>query len=464
MGKLARYLDRKAAAAEFAAVVEQLGAREVAVVRNLDYVYSPVELYPLAPRITPPLERVVAYAVDMDGTSTTTEPLALHALEYMVRKYTGRIDPDEWPGLDDEKDLPHVIGNSNFRHTEFLLGRYPHDVAALRQGFFEALAWTLANMDDAQRLRDVRLNAANCGLRELLADPAFVEATSHPIAYDASAEVVRPFAARYGAAFRTTTPSALVSAALDVYYARYHHILEQMQQGRGDELARELAHDAKHLVAPMPAYAIFLALIKGWLGEDAGLLFDELREHLVGDERAGFTTTDIDPLRPRLAKLGRYFEQHPAKIALVTASIAYETHAVMKEVIRIAREEARSWPLPNARKALVDENLADYRAVFDGFVCASDAHEARLKPHRDLYAIALYQMAVPKADYAHCVGIEDTEPGIIALRAAGIGCAVALPNRDTHRQDYAMASCIVHGGLPEVILVHNAFLDEKSLR
>ena len=463
MGKLARYLDRDAAAAEFAAVLEQLGASEVAVVRNLDYVYSPVELYPLAPRITGPLERVVAYAVDMDGTSTTTEPLAVHALEYMVRRYTGRPDPGEWPGLDEQKDLPHVIGNSNFRHTEFLLGRYPHDEAALRQGFFEALAWTLANMDDAQRLRDVRLNAVNCGLGDLLKDPAFVEATSKPIEYDACARVVRPFIAKYGPAFCTTTSSALVSAALDLYYARYHYILEQMQQGRGDELAHELADGAEHLVAPMPGYAIFVSLIKGWLGEDAGCLFDELRDDLVGDERAGFTATDIDPLRPRLSKVGQYFEQHPAKIALVTASIAYETHAVMKEVIRIARDEARSWPLPAERKALVDETLADSRAVFDGFVCASDAHEARLKPHRDLYAIALYQMAIPKADYRFCVGLEDTEPGIISLRAAGIGCAVALPNRDTHRQDYAMASRIVHGGLPEVILVHNAFLDEKSL-
>jgi beta-phosphoglucomutase-like phosphatase (HAD superfamily) len=466
--KLARYFDREGAAAEFAAVIERVGAHEVAVVRNLDYVYSPVELYPLAPRITQPLERVAAFAVDMDGTSTTTEPLALHSLEYMVRRYTGRMSPDAWPGLDEEKDLPHVIGNSNFRHTEFLLSRYPHDEAALRHGFIEALAWTLANMNDAQRLRDVHLNAANCGLAGLLKDLAFVDATSKPIAYDLCTAVVAPFVARHGAAFRTTTPSALVSAALDVYYARYHYILDQMEQGRGDELAREFAHGAPHggahLVAPMPGYAIFVALIKGWLGEDADLLFDTLRDLLLHDERAGVASKDVEAFRPRLAKLGRHFEQHPAKIALVTASIAYETHAVMHEVIRIAREEARSWPLPAARKAVLDERFANYRAVFDGFVCASDAHEARLKPHRDLYAIALYQMAVPKDEYPHCVGLEDTEPGIISLRAAGIGCAVALPNRDTHRQDYAMASRVVHGGLPEVILVLNAFLDEKAFR
>lgn len=134
----------------------------------------------------------------------------------------------------------------------------------------------------------------------------------------------------------------------------------------------------------------------------------------------------------------------------------------MQEVIRLIRHEVQSWPVPDKRKAFLDEKFADSLGVFDGFACASDAHEARLKPHRDLYSIALYQMSIRKEDYGCCVGLEDTEPGIIALRAAGVGCAVALPNRDTHRQDYAMASRIVHGGLPEVILVHNAFLREAA--
>ena len=46
------------------------------------------------------------------------------------------------------------------------------------------------------------------------------------------------------------------------------------------------------------------------------------------------------------------------------------------------------------------------------------------------------------------------------LRAAGIGCAIALPNRDTRRQDYTAAAEVVRGGLPELILARNLLLKE----
>jgi hypothetical protein len=37
---------------------------------------------------------------------------------------------------------------------------------------------------------------------------------------------------------------------------------------------------------------------------------------------------------------------------------------------------------------------------------------------------------------------------------------VALPNRDTSRQDYQAAAKVIRGGLPELILVHNLLLRE----
>jgi len=454
MERLAQYLNAEQASEELRRAAEAVGATEFARVRNLEYVTSPYELYPLAPRVAPPLDRIVAYAVDMDGTSTTTEPLALHALEYMVRRFTNRMSPAQWSGLDERLDIPHVIGNSNYRHTEFLIERYREqiDLAALRQAFFEALCWTLANMYDLQRVRDVRRNARACGLAELLADGEFKRLVSGgTVAADDVGRLVEPFVIRFGPAFRCEPASALVSAALDVYYMRYHSILQLIERGEGKQLSRELLGESgRGLVEPMPGYDVFVALIKGWLGDEAGALCELLKR------------ATSDACRTRLARLGTYFRRQPARLALVTASIRYETEAVMDEVLRVAAEGAQDWPVSKECRERIAAQLADRHAVFDGFVNASDVCEHRLKPHRDLYNLALYQMSIPKSEYCCCVGLEDTEPGIIALRAAGIGCAVALPNRDTSGQVYSAAVSVIRGGLPELILDHNLLLSEKA--
>lgn len=462
MEKLARYLNVDEAAAALRQLAGEVGATEFAQVRNLDYVLAPYELYPLAPRVVPPLPRIAAFAVDMDGTSTTTEPLALHSLEYMVRRFTGRMTPAEWPGLDEHADYPHVIGNSNFRHTEFLVQRYGDriDAAAFTRSFLEAVVWTLACMDDPHRRQDVTQNARNCGLSDLLADDAFQQLIrSGHVHADNVAEHATPLIAKYGPAFRPGVGSERIAAALDIYYMRYHSILRELERGQGERLARELlGPEGRHLVEPMPGYDVFIPLLKGWLGDEADALYEPLREYLLSQPSLKHTAAELDAYRPRLAKLAARFHAQPARISLVTASIAYETHACMKEVIRLLAERVQHWPVSAAVRDRLAENLADYRAVFDGFVCATDAWEARLKPHRDLYALALFQMSIPKADYPYCVGLEDTEPGCISLRAAGIGCAIALPNRDTSRQDYTAAAEVVRGGLPELILVRNLLL------
>ena len=468
MDKLAHYFDPEGAADRLKQLAEQLGVSEFACVRNLDYVCSPFELYPLAPRVEPPLERIVAFTIDMDGTSTTTEPLALHSLEYMVRRFTGRMDPTAWPGLDEKLDYPHVIGSSNFRHTEFLVARYRDqlDQAALRQAFIEAVCWTMANVRDAQRVRDVTRNAQACGLGELLDERGFWEVTqSGTVSADNVGQLVAPFVRRFERAFRCDHSGVLVSAALDIYYARYHAILQRIECGEGERLSRELlGKSGRRLVEPMPGYDVFLALIKGWLGDEADSVYGLLRAELLNRPELGHTAATLDTHRPRLARLAKYFQQRPAQLALVTASIRYEAEAVMPEVIRLVARRVRDWPISAARKARITAHLEDYRAVFDAFVNASDVCEHRLKPHRDLYSLALYQMSIPKSEYRFCVGLEDTEPGIIALRAAGIGCAAALPNRDTSRQDYSAATMIVRGGLPELILVHNLLLSEEVTR
>jgi len=464
MEKLARYLNPQEAQDWLRELGNDLGASEFAQIRNLDYVFSPGELYPLAPHAEVPLPRITAFAVDMDGTSTTTEPLALHSLEYMVRRFTGRLDKTQWAGLDETLDYPYVIGNSNFRHTEFLIQRYrdhiDHD--AFARAFIEAVCWTLACMTDEQRRRDITQNARNCGLGDILHDPDFRRlAESGTIDADNVADRADGVVRKYAPAFTPPHDTERVAAALDIYYMRYHSILRQLERGQGERLAQELLGDSgRHLVEPMPGYDVFIPLVKGWLGPEIDSLYEPLREDLLSHEQLGHTAAELDALRPRLTRLADRFRAAPAKLGLVTASIAYETHACMKEVIRLMAERVLHWPVLSQIRDRLAENLADYRAVFDGFACASDTWEARLKPHRDLYTLALFQMSVPKSEYHHVVGLEDTEPGIIALRAAGVGCAVALPNRDTRRQDYTVATQIVTGGLPELILVHNLLLAE----
>jgi hypothetical protein len=156
-------------------------------VRNLAYCYARFSDYPLAPAVHGPVAGVVAYAIDMDGTSTTTEPLALHALEYMVRRFSGRPTAREWAGLDPVRDYPNVIGHSNQRHAEYLLQRYGDEVspAALRTAFIEALSWTLAHLPGTPRARQVIETARICGLGNSLAGDEFRCASAAPRSPDA---------------------------------------------------------------------------------------------------------------------------------------------------------------------------------------------------------------------------------------------------------------------------------------
>ncbi len=457
MEPLAEYVTPHDAAQRLVELAAAMGSTEVAIVRNLALVPAPRELYLLAPPAPLPVPAIAAFAVDMDGTSTTTEPLALHALEYMVRRITGRMERAAWPGLDAQRDIPFVIGNSNFRHTEFLLQRY-HDAlnsAAFSTSVIEAWVWTLVTMNDRQRLAEVRRNAVNCGVAALLDDEELRTACAAPPAPGACAVLMARLAQRHAGAFRPPHAGTEVAAALDVYYHRYHELLHEIEQGRGAALADELlGGGGKHLIAPMPGYGVFLCLIKGWLSDEAAAALAPLLRAVHPHDTAA-----RDGDQAVLQRLARQFRGQPAKLALVTASIAYEAHVSMQEVMRVVREEIAAWPVAPAVRDALRENLRDYRAVFDGFATASDAWEARLKPHRDLYSLSLYQMSIPAACYQHCMAIEDTEPGIVSARAAGFGISIALPNHDTTRQNYTKASRVLHGGLPELLLDHTLFLN-----
>ncbi|MCX7847007.1 MAG: hypothetical protein N2595_03110 [bacterium] len=455
MNRIAEYLTADQAAARLLHLATTLATNEVAAVPNLGVIPAPHDLYLLAPHTPLPVTSITAFAVDMDGTSTTTEPLALHALEYMLRRITGRINPDAWPGLDPVHDVPFVIGNSNFRHTEFLFTRYRSaiDPTAFRSSVMEAWLWTLLHMRDRQRLAEVRRHIHLCDAAAVLNDPELLSAFANPPAPPEITQLIARLVARYAHSVRPSHDSLAVAAALDVYYHRYHELLQRIERGEADALAQELLGAQRHLIAPMPGYAIFVALVKGWLSDAAA-------RALAPVLRAAHprSTAPAPHDLPTLLRLAQHFRSLPAKLALVTASIAYEAHVSMQEVLRVIRHEITTWPLPTAARDELSARFTNYHTVFDGFVTASDAWEARLKPHRDLYSIALYQMGVPSTAYSTCMAIEDTEPGIIAARAAGFGITIALPNRDTARQNYAKAARVLHAGLPELILDHSLML------
>ena len=118
-------------------IISTLG-NEFTIVKNPDYVHPAFAIYPLAPKITAPVEQLVAAVMDMDGTTTTTETLCIHSLEYMVRKITGRISKEQWIGLDPVEDYPHIIGNSTTNHVEYLIQKYTKRTKqeAIKNSFF----------------------------------------------------------------------------------------------------------------------------------------------------------------------------------------------------------------------------------------------------------------------------------------------------------------------------------------
>ncbi len=455
-------------------ILEELGCGEVALVRNPSYIHAPLEIYPLPPKVTQPIDRIAGVVKDMDGTTTTTEPLCLHSLEWMVRRVTGLTDPAKWAGLDRVKDYPHIIGNSTTKHVEYLITTYAdrfREEECLKS-YIVCAAWTLSRGRDEARRREVRSNISALGLEPLLDNWEFLEA-ARAEAYDE--ENVEALAATLApnllGRFRIAALGDRVRAAVDIYYMRYHMILADIADGRGERRAREILGSAgARLIEPMPAVGVFLAALKGWLGEDLALFHDELLEHLrerragAGDSAAAGSNIDEEiGLKPRLAALGRFLADRPVPIAVVTSSIAYEAEIVLGEVFEILRDQVRDWPLDDEKKEPILAALAAPRQLYDAVVTASDSSEIRLKPHRDLYSIALHAMGLGHEDFPRVIGFEDSESGITAIRASGVGLAVALPFADTSGHDLGAAAHILHGQLPEALAVHNCFLSPSAL-
>ncbi|MBM4142584.1 MAG: hypothetical protein FJ225_03180, partial [Lentisphaerae bacterium] len=440
-----KWLGPRAAAERLAAL-----SGEFCLVPNPSYVYPPFAVVPLAPRIAGPIPRLAAVVQDMDGTTTTTETLCLHSLETMVRLVTRR--GDDWPGLDRRRDYPHIIGNSTTRHVEYLVRAYGDgiDLDATRRALLEAVLWTLARGHDPLRRAEAGRTLAALGWAEALrADADWNALRSDPrLDLAAAAPALDRIARRPDLAPGPEGFDLRVRAAIEIYYRRYHEILDAIAAGRGHELSARLT-GGRPLIEPMPGVAVFLALVRGWLGDRAGALAGALSAEMRGAE-----APPGEEAAARLRDLGRRFARAPARVAVVTSSIAHEARIVLGEVVKIVARQMAEWPAASELAA----RLGGPDDAFDAIITASDSSEIRLKPHRDLYSIALHALGVMPARFGEVIGLEDSESGTIAIRAAGVGLCVAVPFVDTAHHDLSAAAHILPGGLPQAILEKNLFL------
>lgn len=435
-------------------------SEEIAVVMNPKNIFPEYELYPLAKKLTAVNNSPVAAVMDMDGTTTTTEELCLHSLEYAMRKMSGLLKVNDWKGLDHDVDYPHVIGNSTTKHVEYLVSVYSSLFKSeeVRKSFLFAALWTVFIGADQRRREEAEANLKYFGFSELLN----VLEKKNSYTEKEIRTVVAKLAKNKDDKFKNLSFHDQVKIAIDVYYQRYHEILKRIKNGDSDKVAEEVfGSSSKRLIEPMHGVLIFLAMIKGWLGDEITLLYGILKEEYKKKSGKSFAVKDEKRLLKELVHLSLTCEKKPLKVALVTSSIRYEAEIVMYEVFNVIRKSIHSLPLSKEKKKLLSKKFLLHSNVYDAFVTASDSHEIRLKPHRDLYSIALQQLHVQSKDFSSVIGFEDSESGTIAMRAAGIGLAVAVPFAQTKGHNLAAASYISQGGLPEVILKNKLFTKVK---
>ncbi len=392
-------------------IIAGLGT-EFALVQNPGYIFTPFEIYPLAPKRSTHMKRIDAIVMDMDGTTTTTETLCIHSLEYMVRKMSGLISKDDWKGFD-KSDLPHIIGNSTTKHVEYLVKKYSHlfDNDETKLAFKLAHDWTLSNSLDAKR-KEETIDTQSSLAASLTNRTSFSDAL-------------------------------LVRIGIDIYYQRYHELLEKINRGKGKQVSEELFGDPeKSLIEPMPGILTFILLIKG-------LMTNEIISAVSED----------DPQKEVLTELASIFTDHPVKTAIVTSSISYEANIVLSEVTKVLQKQIRELSISQKSKDELARVFSNFNNVYDAVVTASDSSEIRLKPHRDLYSIALHKLNISKNNFDNVIGFEDSESGTIAIRAAGIGKCVAVPFAETTGHNLDAAANICKGGIPEVIFNHKLFLN-----
>lgn len=453
-----KFIDQKEAKNK----IERL-SNEFVIVKNPSYIHPEYEIYPLAKKVVKPVKHLSAAVMDMDGTTTTTELLCIHSLEFMVRTFSNRLSNSSWKGLNEKLDYPNIIGNSTTKHVEYLINKYQRFFKKndIIKSFLFAAFWTLFFGKDYQRKQEVIANLKQFNINDLQEDSFLLKFKSNTFLDEEDKEQISKYLFdKYFKNFSSFVFNDFVRVGIDVYYQRYHEILERIKIGEGRFVAEELFNNPnKHLIEAMPGMSVFLPLIKGLIKEQRDLFFNNLLENHLSRTKENYTPRQIEKMRNNFFVLCDYFVKHPMKTAIVTSSIFYEADIVLREVFKVIYSELNHLLTDSDFKKEILSNFKNYNTYYDSVITASDSSEIRLKPHRDLYSIALYRLNIPKDKFDEVVGFEDSESGTIAIRTAGIGLCVAVPFAQTSGHNFKAATYVCKRGIPEVLLKHSLFLD-----
>jgi len=436
---LLRYLSE--AQSELTAMGE-----EFACIENAPGVFPPCEIVPLGAKFSHLDGPPAAIFLDMDGTTTYTEPLFLHDVEEVVRRGTGWKTKAAWAGINPERDYPNIVGYSTQRNLEYLYASVGH---AIRPDlFFDEAMKALIFLAERDVPEDIRTRVDT--MTRTFGMETWPRHAGDPARRAAEGDaLIREAVLRYP----SVGQEMFAQFGLMIFYADYIDILERVNRGDGAAVSEMIYGDpAVPAINAMPGVALLCALAKGWLPESCAL---ELAR-AVRNARPDMSLADDLP--ETLATLCRAFRDNPVPVALVTSSGSFETNLVLQAVFRALREEVAGWEIDGDARSRILAGFECHRRYFDTIVTCDDVIEGRTKPFRDPYTLALARLGLDGRHAPRVIGFEDTEAGITAQRGAGIGIPCAVPIEHTLSQDFSGAAYVLKNGVIEAIVRHGLFM------
>lgn len=419
---------------------------EFACIENAPGIFPPREIVPLGPKLLRLDGPPAAIFLDMDGTTTYTEPLFLHDVEVVVRRSTGWHTKAEWAGIDPERDYPNIIGYSTLRNLEYLYGAVGH---AIRPDlFFQETLRSLIFLAEHHVPQDIHDRIES--MTNLFGMAAWRAYAANPQrSLEGGEALIREGVERFPA----ISQEMFAQFGLMIFYGDYIDILERVNRGEGAAVSQLIYGDpAVPAINAMPGVALLCTLAKGWLPEASAA------EVARAVQQAHPTIPVAGDLGETLARLCRLFAKHPVPVALVTSSGSHETNLVLQAVFLAIRHEIAAWPLEDATRAAILAGFESHTRYFDTIVTCDDVNEGRTKPFRDPYTLALARLGLEGRDARRVIGFEDTEAGIIAQRGAGVGIPCTVPIEHTLGHDFQAAAHVLHGGVLEAITKHGLFI------